>query len=188
LTLRGFRESQYLKTVHVDLQTLEEVQDPFVPKLAGTDLTKPPPEKQFIKSVEAALSTARRAVEAQARRTISELTDENSKLCDGASSRSNTYYKDLEDELRSKEKLLEDVKFDLLTKIRGAHDNITKARYNEELKKVNTRFEALKAKDAELFDKYRTQRLEELKIIESRRNMRSLLDLLAVGITVSAGN
>ncbi len=187
LTLRGFRESQYLRTVHVDLQTLEEIQDPFGQKQAGTDVAKPPPEKQFASRIEAALSTARRAVEAQARRLCSELADENSRLCDAASERCNTYYKDLDDELRSKEKLLEDVKFDLLTKIRGAHDNITKARYNEELKKVNKRIEFLKAKDAELFDKYRKERIDELKTIESRRNLKPLLDLLAVGISVPAG-
>ena len=187
LKLKGFQESNYLMPVHIDLETLEEVQDPFG-KSTGTALEGPPPDKRFPARIEAALSTARRSTEARARKLISELAQDNSRLCDEASERANTYYKDLEDELRSKEKVLEDVKFDLLTKIRGAHDNITKARYNEELKKVNKRFEAQKAKDAELFEKYRRERMDELKIIESRRNLKPLLDLLAVGISFPAGN
>ena len=172
----------------MDLRSLEELEDPFGKGSAGTDLERPPADKQFSFRIEAALSTARRAVEAKARKLITELTPDNSRLCDGASERANTYYKDLEDELRAKEKLLEDVKFELLTKIRGAHDNITKARYNEELKKINKRFELLKSKDAELFERYRKERMEELKTIESRRNMKPLLDLLAVGISLPTGN
>jgi hypothetical protein len=41
---------------------------------------------------------------------------------------------------------------------------------------VNRRYEALKAKNGRLLERYRSERLDEVKRIESRRAIRHLLD------------
>jgi superfamily II DNA or RNA helicase len=191
LTLRGMRDLRYLKEVHVDLRSLEQVNDPFPTAGGPADpeqgLVRASPDPLFSSRVEAGMSTARKTVETEARKLSSELSAENSRLCDSAIARSNTYYKDLEDELRAREKAVEDEKFELVRKVRAAKDGNTKARYNEELKKVNKRYETLKAKNDRSIEKLHSERMDEMKRIESRRNIRPLLDLLAVGITLPTG-
>jgi len=190
INLRGMRDHQFLRSIDVDLNTLDRAKDPFsnveerADGAADRGLTRSLPDPSLLSRVEAGLSTARSALDVEARALASGLAADNSRACDSAIERADAYLKDLEDELRAREKDIEDEKFELVRKIRAAKDQGSRSRHNEELKKVNRRYEAIRAKNERLLERYRSERLDEVKRIESRRAIRSLLDLIAVGITL----
>jgi hypothetical protein len=184
MTLNGMKEHVSLEEVHVDLGSLEVQDGPFEPDGQFIDGDGQAPAEDPLTCIEASYSTARNSVEAKAKELARELASENDGLCDQALERINTYYDDLEAELTNKETLLEDEKYELLRKIRAAKDKRTKANYKDMLQKVNKKMDGLKTRHGKRRERYRTERLEEIRTVESKRAMRPSLQLVALGITL----
>jgi hypothetical protein len=181
-------EHKEMATVHVDLDTLAETIDPLdaldsmAPEVnIGPEVDLDP---MLGARVEAAYSTAHRAIETGARALSETMAERNNALCDLSLERINTYYNDLEDELARKEKVLEDEKYELVRKIRAGKEKRSRTKYREALRKVNKRLETLSKKNVKARDRLRSERLDEIKKIEARRAMRPILELLAVGVSL----
>jgi len=169
MTLNGMKEHIRLKEVHVDLGSLEVRNDPIGPEDPWQDMDDDDQEldQDLVSNVEASYSTARNSIEVTGKELARGLARENDALCDQALDRINTYYDDLEAELTDKVTLLEDEKYELLRKIRAAKEKRAKTKYKEMVHKINKKMDGLKGRHAKRRERYRMERLEEIRDVES---------------------
>lgn len=190
VTLKGVHEHKEMATVHIDLGSMAETIDPIhVLDSVAPDVDSGPDkdlDPMLASRVEAAYSTAHRTIETRSRELALGMTERNNALCDLSLERVNTYYNDLGDELARKEKVLEDEKYELVSKIRAGKEKRTRTKYREDLKKVNRRIEVLSKKNVRTRERHRSERLDEIKKIEARRAMRPVLELLTIGVSLPA--